>query len=99
MKAKTREWTEAEIQQLKDMRAKGMTYVDISKQIKRSVCSAQRMGSMLGLTREFSDQSAAAHRDAQTLVPAVDRSKMSITALMLGDPPPGRSALDQGASA
>ncbi len=99
MKADAREWTEAEEQQLMDMRAQGRSYRDCAKALKRSLCSAQEKGYRLGLNYEFKEHSAGAHREAQALIPRIDRSKMSLTALMLGDPPPGRSALDQGASA
>jgi hypothetical protein len=94
MRPGSREWTDTEVSQLEALRAKGMSYTEIAKVLGRTMWSVQSKGSNLGLTNPVSEFEAA-----QALVPQVDRSKMSLTALMLGDPPPGRSALDQGASA
>lgn len=99
MKAGAREWTEAEAQQLKKMRRDGMSYPAIARAMNRTTSSVEGKGNNLGLGTEFRELGARAYRDTQALIPRVDRSKMSMTALMLGDPPPGRSALDQGASA
>lgn len=88
------EWSVEEIQRLIDLRREGRTYADIGEALGRSkhsiVCKAANIRPMIVEQSQKPRQAIPAARP-------MSRSE-AFTSRLFGDPPPGRSALDQRAS-
>ncbi|WEK05751.1 MAG: hypothetical protein P0Y65_05710 [Candidatus Devosia phytovorans] len=94
MKVGSRPWTEADCLQLEKLIKEGLSYDEISEIIGRSPLSVAGKANNMGLAKFKGGEGAKAFEAAKSLIPTVSVHQ-STFARWMGDPPPGRSALDQ----
>lgn len=91
---RAKDWSDQDIQTLVDMSAKGFTHREIGQAIGRShhavAGKASNIRQLMTVKRETPKQ-------VITVARPMSRSE-AFTSRFCGDPPPGRSALDQRAS-
>lgn len=91
-------WTKAEIEKLKAMCAAGYTYVAAAQELGRTKDSihgkARNMGLVFAKAAPGVRPGKPSTPAPEPILPAVPRYR-SFTAALFGDPPIGRSALDQ----
>lgn len=91
---KAQEWSDEDIRKLIELRREGRTYANIGEVLGRSmhsiVCKAANIRKMIVEQPQKPHQVIAVARP-------MSRSE-AFTSRFFGDPPPGRSALDQRAS-
>lgn len=84
-----RKWTADEVETLKTMLDAGARYAAIAKVLGRTEGSVSRKACDAGLVIPEPSVRAVIPK------PVTPRNTSTLTAFILGDPPPGRSALDQ----
>lgn len=89
MTAEVKPWTEAEIARAVQLRKSGLLIKEVAEQLGRTFDST---ASKIGNLKTLIDGKAK----APAARPRLYRSRSEfVTASLMGDPPPGRSALDQ----
>lgn len=88
MRPGSRAWTETEIELLTEMRQDGKTNKEMAKALRRSEASVSSQTSNIVTRNEVIPAPAPTVRKCST------RAEF-VTASLMGDPPSGRSALDQ----
>lgn len=93
-------WTHAEISKLRAMHARGSTKEQIADALGRPLAGVDSKARSLALywrkdkSAGWRTSDAELLQQAKRLIPPSTRHG-SLTAFIMGDPPPGRSALDQ----
>lgn len=91
---RAQDWSEEDLQKLIDMRRDGFSYNEIARELGRTFNAIAGKCSNM---RRLMPKAEAAPKQVISVARSQTRSER-FTSFLLGDPPPGRSALDQLAS-
>src|ERR1041384_8045722 len=94
MSSGNREWSDEDLQKLVDMRHAGFSYNEIARELDRTFNAVAGKCSNM---RRLMPKAEALPRQMLSVKRVQTRGER-FTSFLLGDPPPGRSALDQRAS-
>lgn len=91
---RAQDWSDEDLQKLIEMRSEGFSYNEIARELGRTFNAVAGKCSNM---RRLMPKTDAAPRQVITSSRTQTRSE-KLTSVFFGDPPPGRSALDQRAS-
>lgn len=91
---RAQDWSDEDLQKLIEMRSEGFSYNEIARELGRTFNAVAGKCSNM---RRLMPKADVAPRQVVTSSRSQTRSE-KLTSVLFGDPPPGRSALDQRAS-